>query len=150
MIPRTTAEVAFQRMADVCFCRLRIMLQQIGGRHDHARRTKTALQTMLVPERFLNRMEMAVGGQAFDGGDLAAVGLDGEHGAGFHGLAVERHSARAADGGLAADMRPGVPGYFAQIMNEQHARLDFVGMRLSVDPKCDLSFHGGSVPSAGL
>ena len=82
--------------------------------------------------------------------DLAAVGLHGEHGAGFHGLAVERHGAGAADGGLAADVRAGEPGYFAQVMDEQQARLDFVWYALSVDGECDLSFHGGSVPSAGL
>ena len=71
-------------------------------------------------------MQLAVGGQAFDGEDFAAVGLDGEHGAALDGLAVERHGASAADGRLAADVRTGEAGHFAQVMDEEQARLDFM------------------------
>jgi hypothetical protein len=43
------------------------------------------------------------GGDPLDGGDLAAVGLDGEDGAALHGLAVEVDRARAAVAGVAPD-----------------------------------------------
>ena len=84
---------------------------------------------MLVPERLLHGVQIAVGGEAFDGDEFAAIGLDGEHGAGFDGLAVERDGAGAADGGFAADMRSGESGHFAQVMDEQESRLDFVANR---------------------
>src|SRR5438477_392767 len=67
---------------------------------------------MLVPEGFLHRVQIAVGGQAFDGEDIAAVGLDGEHRARLHRLAVEGDGACAADGSLAADVGAGEADHF--------------------------------------
>src|SRR5438034_1871112 len=39
-------------------------------------------------------------------------------------------------------MRPGEPHGLAQVVNEQHARLNLVGIGLSVDLESDFSFHG--------
>ena len=60
-----------------------------------------------------------------------AVRLDREHGARLHGFAVERHGACAADGCFAADVGPSEAGHFAQVMDEEHARLHFIGKRSS-------------------
>jgi len=51
---------------------------------------------------------------AFDGGDLVAVGLYREHQAGARRLAVEQHGAGAADAVLAAGMRAGETEIVAQ------------------------------------
>jgi hypothetical protein len=44
---------------------------------------------MLVPERLLNGMQLAVRGESFDGRDRPAIGLHREQAARFHGRAVE-------------------------------------------------------------
>ena len=82
-----------------------IALEQLLDCHDHAGRTEAALQAMLVPEGFLDRVQIAVCGESFNGEDVAAVRLDGEHGAGFDRLAVHHDGAGAANGGFAADVR---------------------------------------------
>ena len=94
-----------------------------------------------VPESFLHGIELAVGGQTFDGQNLAAVGLDGEHGAALDGFAVDMHGASAAQRRLAADVRAGQSGHFAQVVNQQQARLDGVGALLSIEGKSDGSCH---------
>src|SRR5215467_12818286 len=43
-------------------------------------------------------------------------------------------------------MRPGEPHDLAQVMNEQHTRLDLMRIRLSVDLEGDFSFHGWPCP----
>ena len=96
---------------------------------------------MLVPERLLHGVEIAVGGEAFDGDQFAAVGLHGEHGAGFDGLAVDGDGAGAADGGFAADVGSGEAGDLAEVMDEKQARFDFVGIRLAVNFERNFSFH---------
>src|SRR5260370_1135402 len=50
-------------------------------------------------------MQLAGGGQALDGADLAPVDLHGQHGAGLHCPPVDEHRARAAVGRGAAHVR---------------------------------------------
>src|SRR5690242_18724609 len=96
LISGAAAQVAFQPVPDFLFTGIRIAFQDLLGGHDHAGRAKTALQAMLVPESFLHLVELAVGGQALDGEDLRAVGLDGENRAALHGFPVQFDGARAA------------------------------------------------------
>ena len=63
-------------------------------------------------------------GEALDGQDVGAVGLHGEHGAALHRLAVEVQAARAARRGVAADVGAGQAEGFADVVDEQRARLD--------------------------
>jgi hypothetical protein len=84
---------------------------------------------------------VAIGGQAFDGDHFSAVRLDGEHGAALDDFAVERDGACAADGRLAADVGAGEAGDLAEVMDEEHAGLDFIGKGFSVDLQGDFSFH---------
>ena len=95
-----------------------------------------------IPESLLHRMQVAVAGQAFDRGDVGAVRLDREHGARLHRLAVDQDGARAADAGLAADVRAGEAAAVTQEMNEQQTRLDDVIARRVVDPDADRNGHG--------
>ena len=57
-------------------------------------------------------------------GDLGALALEREHGAGLDGDAVDMHDAGAALGGVAADMRAGEPQVLAQELHQQRARFD--------------------------
>src|SRR5690349_16904326 len=81
LVAGATAEIAFEAVPDFLFSRVRIPFEQLSRGHDHAGRAEAALQAVLIPERLLDRMQVAVGGQAFDGGELAPIGLNGEHGA---------------------------------------------------------------------
>src|SRR2546423_15411316 len=78
-------------------------------------------------------MELAVLGETLNGRDFGTLGLDGKNGASFDGLAVEQHGACAAQRGFASDMSTGQVCDVAQVMDQQHPRLDLVGARLAVD-----------------
>ena len=106
VVAGAAAEVALEPVADLLLGRVRVLLQQRDRRHDEARRAEAALQRVLLVERLLHRVQLAVRGEALDRRHLAAVGLHGEHRARLHRLAVEQHRARAAGGRVAADVRP--------------------------------------------
>src|SRR5262245_16411616 len=86
-------------------------------------------------------MERAVLRQAFDGGDFAAISLDGKERAGFDGLAVEQDRAGAAAGGCATYVRAGGLEMIAKKMNRQQGRFDCVLVLHSVDSDFDERFH---------
>ena len=73
---------------------------------------------MLLPEPFLNWMQVTVTGEAFYGFDSSAIGLDGKHGARFHRLPVEHYGAGAAKRCLATNVRPRQAKHIPQIMYE--------------------------------
>src|SRR2546430_16555414 len=85
--------------------RIWIPIDDLGRGYDHSGRAIATLQTVMFPESLLHRMQLPIRGQSFDGRDVRAVGLDREHRAGLHCLAVNQHGARAADGSLATVMR---------------------------------------------
>src|SRR5579863_8468850 len=67
LIAGAAAEIAFQPVADLLFGGIRIIGQKLLGAEHHAWGTKAALQAVLVPEGFLDRIEFAVGGDTLDG-----------------------------------------------------------------------------------
>jgi hypothetical protein len=96
---------------------------------------------VFVPERFLQRVQVPVVAETFDGKHLPAVRLYDEHRARFHGLAIEHDSARAAGGGFAANMRSGKAHDFPQVVNQEKARLDFVRVWFSIYRERDFTLH---------
>src|SRR4030095_8062653 len=78
---------------------------------------------VLLPESLLNRMELAVLFQPFDGLDLTPVGLDRKESAGLDRLSVQMHRASAAVGGIAPDVSPGQAEDLADAMDKQESRL---------------------------
>src|SRR5581483_8516039 len=66
-----------------------------------------------------------------------AVGLAGQHGAGFHRPAVHVHDAGAALAGVAADMGPREVEVIAQKMDQQRAVLDLDSNGLAVHRQFD-------------
>src|SRR5262245_9323704 len=67
VIAGAPAEVALEPVPDLTLARLRIALEQLRRRHDHARSAESALKPVLLPEPLLDRMELAIGGHALDG-----------------------------------------------------------------------------------
>ena len=59
----------------------------------------------------------------------ALVGLDGEHRAALHALAVEVDRAGAAVARVAADDRADLAEPFAQVVDQEQAGFDLVGVR---------------------
>ena len=107
VVAGAAAEIAFQPLADLLLGGIRVALHQVDRAHDHAGRTEAALQPVMLAERRLHRVQLAVFGQAFDGRDLRLRGLQREHGAALHRHAVDVHDARAALAGVAADVGAG-------------------------------------------
>src|SRR5690606_41309988 len=76
-----------------------------GGRaYDHSGGAIAALAPVTLAEAFLHRVQVSVGSDAFDSGDVGSVGLHREHRAGLHGLSVDMDCAGSAVAGLAADV----------------------------------------------
>ena len=137
------AEVALEPEPDLLLGRVRVLLEQVDALHDHPRRAEPALQAVALAEGLLHGVQLTVLREPLDGGDLAAVGLDGEHVARLHAGAVEVHGARAAVAGVAADDGAGLAELLAQVLHEEHAGFDVVGDLVSVDGEADPG-HGGT------
>ena len=109
VIAGAAADIAFELLADGAVVEIvALAAHDIDRGHDHAGRAIAALQPVIFAERFLHRMQRAVGRRrSLDGQHVGALELQREHGAGFHRLAVDMHDAGAALRGVAADMGAG-------------------------------------------
>src|SRR5437899_580387 len=142
------AEVARDRVADFVVLGVPALLEEgVAGQH-HPRRAEATLQAVLLHEAFLDGMELAVLLQPFDGGDVAAVGLHGQHRARLHGHAVEEDGAGAAVRGVAADVGAGEPEALAQQVDEQQARLHLCFEGRAVDGDVDVMLRHRYFPPA--
>src|SRR5262245_388673 len=90
------AEIACERRAHIRLVRLRIAVEQLLGRHDHAVGTVAALRGLLLDEGGLQRMRIRDRAEPFDGGDLARRYRADRGDAGARCLAVDQHGAGAA------------------------------------------------------
>src|SRR5713226_3163160 len=140
-VARAATEVALEALSNLVIGRTRVLRQQIGGRHDHPGRAVAALEAMLVPERLLQRMELAVLGHPFDRGQALAFGLDREHGAALHRLAVDEDRAGPALAGVASDMGTRKAGDVPYVVHEQKPGLDLILVPAAVDGSGDLVVH---------
>src|SRR5687768_6361278 len=109
LITRAAAKIARDPLAYFAFGGRGVVLQQGDSGHDHARRAVAALQAVLLPETFLQRVQLALWREPLDRRDCRSIGLDREHGARFHASAIDENSASAALTRVAADMRAGQP-----------------------------------------
>jgi hypothetical protein len=103
-----------------------MVLEQLHGRHDHARRTETALQSVTLTEGRLHRMQFAIVAQPFDRGDLGALRLDGQDRASLNGASIQMHGTGAALSGIATHVGSGE----MQLITDQ---LDQKGPGINVD-----------------
>src|SRR5262249_53349107 len=110
-------------------------------RHDHPGRAETALQPVLFPETFLQRVQLAVRGEPLDRRDGRSVGLHREERARLRAAAVDENGAGAALCGVAADVRSGQAQLFAEEVAEQEARVDLPLADLAIAGHRNLS-HG--------
>jgi hypothetical protein len=81
LITSATTEIAFQSMPYFVTRWLGFAVEQLCGSYDHARRAKPTLQTMTLPKSLLHWMQVSVGCETLDGGDICTVCLNGKYGA---------------------------------------------------------------------
>src|SRR5258708_5818020 len=93
---------------------------------------------MLLVKTLLQRMQIAVLLQPFNGHDLASIGLYRKHGTGFGGLAIDKNCACSTGTGVAADVRTGQPKHITNPVDEQRARFDITFIGGSIDCGTDM------------
>src|SRR5471032_1089028 len=74
LVAGAAAEIAGDAFANFAFGGGWVVLEQRHGRHDHAGRAVAALQAVLFPEAFLQRVQMAVRSEPFNRRDLRPIG----------------------------------------------------------------------------
>src|SRR5512147_385658 len=108
LVTGAAAVVPFDGVADLFVGGVsRVMLEEVDRRQDHPGSAETTLKPMLFPERILHRVQGVAPGQSLDRGDLAPLGLHGQHGTALHRAAVDQDGTGAALRGIAADMGAG-------------------------------------------
>src|SRR5229473_1404388 len=107
LVACAAADVAFERLTNLSFSGVGVVLQKLGGGHNHAGRAEAALQTMFLPKAFLKGVQVALGRQSLNGGDFTAVGLHCQDGASFDSFAIEVNNTRAALRGITANVGSG-------------------------------------------
>src|SRR3954453_1391790 len=140
LVARTAADRARGPRADLLVGRLWVLVEQRPRRHQHPGRTEAALERVLLMEALLDRVELPVLLERFDGADLVALAHRRKCRARLERLAVHEDDACAAVGGVAAPMRTGQPGRVADEVHEERARLDIPRPLLTVD--VDRQLHG--------
>src|SRR5439155_25626515 len=93
VIGTAAAQIAAQPVADIFGSRIGMLVQKGLARNHEARSAKTALRRIIVNERLLNRMQLALLHQGLDRGDLLALGFDGQHRTRIYGFVIYQHGA---------------------------------------------------------
>src|SRR5919108_2994124 len=126
VVTGAAAQIALQPQPDLALGWVWIALQELLGRHDHARGAEAALQPVLIPERLLQRVKLRSLGQTFDRRDLGAVGLDGEQCARLDAVPVQLNRTGTAVARIAADVRSGQSCLLADVVDQQRSWFDLV------------------------
>src|SRR6202034_3676912 len=105
LIAGAATEIALELFANRMIAEIMALaVHHIDRGHDHPGGAETALQSVVLAERLLHRMQWrAVGREALDGLDLVTIRHHRQRGAGFYRLAVEMHDAGAALRSIAPD-----------------------------------------------
>src|SRR5205085_12019405 len=101
-----------------------------------------ALEGVALDERALQRVEVAVPGEALDRDDLGALVRDGEREAGVGAAAVDQDRAGAALPVVAGLLRAGQAESLAQEVEQGGPRVDLQRVLLAVDAQRDLDEDG--------
>lgn len=81
LIACAAAQIPIKPVTNLFIRRAGVSVEQLRRSHDHTRCAIAALQAVLFPESFLNRVKFACGGKPFDGLDARPIDLNGEQGA---------------------------------------------------------------------
>src|SRR5262245_8030535 len=138
-IARATADVAVHVLFYFRHARRGIFVQKRLGSKNHPWRAVAALESKLIDERLLDRMQSAVRAcQAFDGKHLAIAHFIRQQRTGAHRQTIDQYRARPAYLNLAGDFRPRQIQPLAQNFRERFLRLKFDFYRAAVELELDL------------
>jgi hypothetical protein len=112
------AEVAVEAFLNLYQCGLRMFVEEMVGGEDHAGSADAALGSALLEEALLDGVEFFFVGEAFDGGDFGAFGLEYRDEAGVDEFAVHQDGAGAALAFAAAFLGSGEVKVFAEDVEE--------------------------------
>jgi hypothetical protein len=105
LVPGATTEHRRQDVTELALAGVGMLLEISGQQNEDAGGAETALETMVLLERLLQRMKrLVVRREALDRPDRRTFGLDGEDEARADRFAVELNCAHAADPVLAPEV----------------------------------------------
>src|SRR5579872_1650482 len=104
LIASAAADVPFETLTNLSFGRVGIVFQQIIGGHNHAWGAETALQAMLLPESFLDRVEASFWCKPFNCGDFRAISLNSQNGTGFDRCTIKENGTGPTLRGIATNV----------------------------------------------
>src|SRR3546814_9992427 len=119
LVAAAAADVALHPLEDLLVAGAGRCRQQRGRLHDLAGLAEAALRHVHVAPGDLDRV-VAVGRQAFDGGEGGALRVRPRALAAPHRLAVEVHGAGAAEPGAAAVLGAGEAELVPEVRSEEH------------------------------
>jgi hypothetical protein len=107
LVPRAATEIARNSPANFLLSGVRISFEKSFSGQNHSGRAEPALETMLLPEAFLERMKLSVVSHTFDRPNLLIICLHGKNRARFYRFPIKKNGTRAAIRRIATDMRSG-------------------------------------------
>src|SRR6185312_5004234 len=120
VVAGAAANVAFESVTDRRLVEIRTFpIDEVDRGHDHSRRAEAALQTVIVLEGLLHRVQLAALSEALDCGHLRAVAARRQHRACLDRAAVDMDDTGAALRRVAPDMGAGQAQILAQELDEQ-------------------------------
>src|SRR6185437_5754185 len=140
LISSAATDVEAHDFIDIGVGWLRRFGEEGGDGHDLARLAVAALRDVSLNPGLLDGVE-AVGGEAFNGGDVFALKAGDLYGAGAHRGSVDVDGAGAADGHAAAELGAGEAEGVAQNPEERCFGIDVNGLRFAVEVEGDV-WHG--------
>src|SRR5262245_54009693 len=145
VVARAAADIALELLADRLVVEIAALAaDHIDRGHDHAGRAETALQAVILAEGLLHRMQLAVLREPLDRGDVRALDLPGEDGAGLDRLAVDVDDACATLRGVAPHMGTSQTQALAQVLDQQRAGIRVGGDGFAVHRHRDLGHRPSS------
>src|SRR5437870_12176597 len=136
-VASAAAQVAGYPTADLVLRWTWIRLEERVGHHQHARRAEPTLESVFLPETFLECVELAALLQAFYRLNAGPVGLNGQHRTGLHCHSVEDDRTRTAVRRITTDVRAGEVEVLSEEVHQQESRLNLAGMLLTIHVDAD-------------
>ena len=137
----TAAEVTVHALDDLGTRGMRSVQQQAVSVHDHAGGAVAALQGIVVDEGLLQRMQLAVRGQALDRGDVLARHVLCFERAGAYGLLLDDDGARAAQTLTTSILGAGQSQVVAEHRKQRAMGIDPNAHSLAVEIEADGFVH---------
>ena len=142
VVAGAATKIAGELEADFVLAGIVSLVEQRFGGDEETGGADAALQRGAFQKALLQRMQVALLGQAFDGLDLGPFGFGGKDDAAIDRQAVHQHGAGAAIAVVAAFFGPGQAQVFAQDLEEALPRFAEELGWLAIDGRRNVEFFG--------